>query len=587
MKRKQIFTLLAALPILLCFYLVNRYIAGIERLMLEGMNILRAIDGVWLLIIKHPLWLSTDPMHLGVSAFSVIIILMMSNLRLGRRFRDNEEYGSARWGTKKDINPYVNPIADENIILTKTESLTMASRAKCPVNARNKNILVIGGPGSGKTRFYVKPNLMQLHSSYVITDPKGTLLRECGKLLADNGYIIKVLNVNGARGMRQSQRYNPFAYITCEADILMLVDTLITNTTGEGKESKEPFWEQAEKLLYSALISYILETTEPEEQNINTLVRLITECSARDNDEEYQSPIDLLFEELEKESPTCFAVRQYKKFKNSPGKTAQNILITCGARFAPFEISEVRELIGDDELELGRLGEVKTALFVITSDTNKTFNFIAAIMYSQMFNLLCDKAAFDYDGSLPVHVRFLLDEFANIGKIPNFDQIISVLRSREMSVNVILQSKAQLDSVYDKKADIIVDCCDTMLFLGSKSTKTLDEISKILGKETIGKFDEGTSRGRDRSDSTTYQKLGRELLTADELAVLDGNKCICLLRGVYPFLSDKYDIMKHKRYKWLSDADRANEYTPDWVKLSAPPEPDEEYYCWEVDEQSA
>ena len=576
--------MLATIPLLLFFYLCNRYLAGIELLVLQGLNIVDAFDGVWLLIVAQPLWISTKPLHLLTSLAAVIILMMAASLKLGRKFRMGEEYGSARWGTKKDIAPFISPTPDNNILLTQTESLTMESRCKNPETERNKNVLVIGGSGSGKTRFYVKPNLMQLHSSYVITDPKGTLLRECGKLLEDNNYVIHVLNLNGARGMKQSQHYNPLAYLRNEADILTLVDVLMKNTNGEGKQSGEKFWQDAERLYYCALIGYIWAVAGPEEKNLATLLKLIEHSVTSEEDESYQNPVDILFAELEEEQPDCFAVRQYKKFKLASGKTAKSILISCGARLAPFDISEVRELMEYDELELDKTGDRKTALFVVTSDTNNTFNFIAAMMYSQLFNLLCDKAAYDYDGRLPIHVRFLLDEFANIGRIPDFEQTISVIRSREMSANIILQSKAQLEAVYEKKADIIVDNCDTLLFLGGKGIKTVEDMSKLLGKETIGQFSESMSRGSQKSDGNNYQLLGRELLTPDEIASMQRNKCICHITGLRPFFSDKYDITRHPRYSRLSDASRENEYIPGWIALSKEPDPEEQFYCEEMAE---
>ncbi|MEG0852948.1 MAG: type IV secretory system conjugative DNA transfer family protein [Angelakisella sp.] len=586
MSRKHIFSALIAATLCLLFWLVNRATEAIRLLLSAGMNLVEAMDGTWGKICAAPLGLSLEPIDLGTATAAIMLIVMLAGLRGGRKWRNGEEYGSARYATHKEIAPYIDPKQDNNILLTKTERFTMSSRPsgdyKALNTSLNKNVLVMGGPGSGKTRNFVKPNLMQCHSSYVVTDPKGTVLTECGKLLEEQGYVIRALNINGAQGMKLSKHYNPLAYIRCEADILQLVDVLMVNTNGEGKNSGEKFWQDAERLLYCAYIGYIWQEALPEERNMCMLLNMLENSETREEDEKHMNPVDYLFEWLEKEKPGCFPVRQYRKFKLAPGKTAKNIIISCGARLSPFDINEVRELMAYDELKLDEIGDCKTAFFVITSDTNKTFNFIAAIMYSQMFNLLCDKAIYDYGGRLPVHVRCILDEFANIGRIPNFEEIIAVIRSREISVSVILQSRAQLEGVYEKKADIIVDCCDTMLFLGGKSTKALKEISETMGKETISNTDENKSRGSQKSDSTGTKVMGRELMTPDELASLDSSLCICLIRGLRPFKSKKYDLRSHKRYPRLSDADSSNKYTPTWITLSAPPKPQEEFYYIEM-----
>jgi len=472
-----------------------------------------------------------------------------------KKFRQGVEYGSARWGTAKDIEPYVDPVFENNVLLTATERLMMSGRPKQPKYARNKNILVIGGSGSGKTRFFVKPNLMQMHSSYVVTDPKGTVLVECGKMLSKNDYRIKVLNtINFAKSMH----YNPFAYIRSEKDILKLVNTIIVNTKGEGQQASEDFWVKAEKLYYTALIAYIWYEAPEEEQNFSMLIDLVDASEAREDDENFKNAVDLLFEELEQENPNHFAVRQYKKYKLAAGKTLKSILISCGARLAPFDIKELRDLMEYDELELDTLGDSKTALFVILSDTDSTFNFVAALMYSQLFNLLCDKADDFYGGRLPVHVRLILDEFANIGQIPNFDKLIATIRSREISASIILQSQSQLKTIYKDAADTIIGNCDSTLFLGGKEKSTLKEISELLGKETIDLYNQSENRGSQVSHGLSYQKLGKELMTQDELAVMDGGKCIFMLRGVRPFLSDKYDLTRHPNYRYTADADPKN-----------------------------
>lgn len=476
-----------------------------------------------------------------------------------KKYRHGEEYGSARWGTEKDIAPFVDPVFESNVILTQTESLMMSSRPKEPKYARNKNVLVIGGSGSGKTRFYVKPNLMQMseNTSYVVTDPKGTILVEVGKMMVNGGYRIKVLNTIN---FKKSMHYNPFQYIRNERDILKLVNTIIANTKGEGEKSGEDFWVKAERLYYCALIGYIWYEAPEEEKNFSTLLEFINASEAREDDEEFKNAVDLLFEELEADEPNHFAVRQYKKYKLAAGKTAKSILISCGARLAPFDIGELRELMSYDEMELDMLGDRKTAMFVIISDTDDTFNFVVAIMYTQLFNLLCDKADDEHGGRLPYHVRLLLDEFANIGQIPKFDKLIATIRSREISASIILQSQSQLKSIYKDAAETIIGNCDTTLFLGGKESSTLKEISETLGKETIDLFNTSDTRGQSRSYGLNYQKTGKELMTKDELAVMDGGKCILQLRGVRPFYSKKFDITAHKRYKELSDFDKKNAF---------------------------
>ena len=471
-----------------------------------------------------------------------------------KKYRHNVEYGSARWGTAKDIEPFIAPKFEDNVILTKTERLMMSNRPKNPANARNKNVLIIGGSGSGKTRFWLKPNLLQMHSSYVVTDPKGSIVIECGNALLKHGYTIKIFNTIN---FQKSMRYNPFAYIHSEKDILKLVTTLIANTKGDGKAGDE-FWTKAETLLYCALIGYIHYEAPVEEQNFSTLIEFLNAMEVREDDEEFQNPVDLMFEALEKKKPNHFAVRQYKKYKLAAGKTAKSILISCGARLAPFDIAELRELMSYDELELDLVGDRKTALFVIISDTDDTFNFIVSIMYTQLFNLLCDRADDVYGGRLPIHVRCLLDEFANIGQIPKFEKLIATIRSREISASIILQSKSQLKAIYKDNADTIEGNCDTTLFLGGKEKTTLKEIAEILGKETIDLYNTSDTRGSQRSYGMNYQKTGKELMSQDEIAVMDGGKCILQVRGVRPFFSNKYDICKHKNYKYLSDYDKKN-----------------------------
>ncbi len=519
-----------------------------------------------------------------------------------KKYRKGIEYGSARWGTAADIAPYIDPVPDWNIPLTRTESLTMTSRPKQPKYARNKNILVIGGSGSGKTRFFVKPSIMQMHSSYVITDPKGQLLTETGKMLLhgapkldENGkpvrdrrgriiyepYRIKVLNtINFSKSMK----YNPLAYVRSEKDILKLVNVIIANTKGDGEKSSEDFWVKAERLLYCALIGYIWYEAEPEERNFITLLDLLNACEAREDDETYKSPVDILFDDLAKKQPDHFAVKQYVKFKMAAGKTLKSILVSCGARLAPFDIKELRDIMTEDELELDTMGDRKTALFLIMSDTDTTFNFVIAMLQSQLFNLLCDKADDFYNGRLPVHVRCLLDEFANIGQIPNFDKLIATIRSREISASIILQSQSQLKTIYKDAADTIVGNCDSTLFLGGKEKGTLKEISELLGKETIDSLSQSENRGAQTSHGLSYQKLGKELMTQDEIAVMDGGKCILQLRGVRPFFSDKFDITKHPRYQYLSDADKKNVFDVERYMKRRPAivKPDETFDMYEL-----
>ena len=489
---------------------------------------------------------------IGALAVKGILYLRSKN---AKKFRKGIEYGSARWGTPEDIKPYIDEDFYNNILLTNTERLTMNSRPKNPKFARNKNVLVIGGSGSGKTRFFVKPNLMQMTTSYCVTDPKGTILVECGKMLQKGGYKIRSLNTIN---FKKSMHYNPFAYIRSEKDILKLVNVIIANTKGDGEKSGEDFWVKAERLLYCALIGYIYYEAPEEEKNFITLLDLINASEAREDDENYKSPVDMLFDRLAEREPEHFAVKQYVKFKQAAGKTLKSILISCGARLAPFDIKELRDLMEYDELELDTLGDEKTALFVIISDTDDTFNFVVAIMYSQLFNLLCDKADNEYGGRLPVHVRCLLDEFSNIGQIPKFEKLIATIRSREISACIILQAQSQLKAIYKDNADTIIGNCDTTLFLGGKEKSTLKELSETLGKETIDMYNTSETRSNQNSYGTNYQKLGKELMSQDELSVMDGGKCILQLRGVRPFLSDKYDITKHPRYKMLSDYDKKN-----------------------------
>ena len=570
------------IPYVVVFYVVNKctwlyqYCRGstvVDRLMVLLMNYPLAFKKLLPSIQPKSLVAGT------IAAVSVWAVVYFKG-KNGKKFRQGEEYGSARWGNEKDIAPFIDPVFENNILLTQTEQLTMNSRPKKPKYARNKNVIVIGGSGSGKTRFYVKPQLMQMpdNVSFVVTDPKGTIIVECGKMLArgtpkkdkngkilrdKNGrvvmapYKIKVLNtINFAKSMH----YNPFHYIRSEKDILKLVNTIMVNTKGEGEKSSEDFWTKAERLLYCALIGYIYYEAPEEEQNFSTLLEFINASETREEDEEFKNAVDLLFEELERDEPNHFAARQYKKYKLAAGKTAKSILISCGARLAPFDIAELRELMSYDEMELDMIGDQRTALFIVISDTDDTFNFVVAMMYSQLFNLLCDRADDVHHGRLPYHVRILCDEFANIGQIPKFDKLIATIRSREISASIILQSQSQLKTIYKDAAETITGNCDTMLFLGGKESTTLKEISETLGKETIDLYNTSDTRGQSRSYGLNYQKTGKELMSRDELAVMDGNKCILQLRGVRPFYSDKFDITKHKRYQQLSDYDKKNEF---------------------------
>ena len=496
-------------------------------------------------------------MVVGIGTAALVKAMIYFKGKNAKKFRQGKEYGSARWGNAKDIEPYVDDKFENNILFTKTERLTMNGRPPNPKYARNKNVLVIGGSGSGKTRFYVKPNLMQMHSSYCVTDPKGTIVIECGKMLEDNGYEIKILNTIN---FKKSMKYNPFAYLKSEKDILKLVQTIIANTKGEGEKAGEDFWVKAEKLYYTALIGYIYYEAPKEEKNFATLLEMIDASEVREDDENYMNPVDRLFEALEKKTPSHFAVKQYKKYKLAAGKTAKSILISCGARLAPFDIEELRELMKEDELALDTLGDRKTALFVIISDTDDTFNFVVSIMYSQLFNLLCDKADDEYGGRLPIHVRFLLDEFANIGLIPKFEKLIATIRSREISASIILQAQSQLKAIYKDNADTIVGNCDSTLFLGGKEKTTLKELSETLGKETIDLYNTSETRSNANSYGLNYQKTGKDLMSQDEITVMDGSKCIFQLRGVRPFLSEKFDITKHKNYKLLEDFDKKNAF---------------------------
>lgn len=550
-----------SIPYLIIFYLADkcfwlyRHCIGdsmIEKIGVMLMNFQLAFTN-WL-----PSFHMQDLLGGLVTAF-IFRLILYYKAKNAKKFRHGEEYGSARWGNRKDIEPFVDPIFENNIILTETERLTLNSRPKQPKYARNKNVIVIGSSGSGKTRFYLKPQLMQMtpNVSYVCTDPKGTIIVECGKMLVNGGYRLKVLNTIN---FKKSMHYNPFHYIRSEKDILKLVNTIIANTKGEGEKSTEDFWIKAERLLYSALIGYIWYEAPEEEQNFSTLLEFINASETREEDEEFKNAVDELFEELEAENPEHFAVRQYRKYKLAAGKTAKSILISCGARLAPFDIQELREIMSYDEMELDMIGDQKTAMFVIISDTDDTFNFVVAIMYTQLFNLLCDKADDEHGGRLPYHVRLLLDEFSNIGQIPKFDKLIATIRSREISASIILQSQSQLKTIYKDAAETITGNCDTVLFLGGKESSTLKEISETLGKETIDLYNTSDTRGTSQSYGLNYQKTGKELMSRDELAVMDGNKCILQLRGVRPFFSNKYDITKHKRYKELADADTRNAF---------------------------
>ena len=522
----------------------------------------------------HPLDLCV-----GVAAALLIRLIVYVKGKNAKKFRKNLEYGSARWGRPEDIAPYVDPKFENNVILTRTERLMMSNRPKDPKTARNKNVLVVGGSGSGKTRFFIKPNLMQLHSSYVVTDPKGSIAVECGKLMLRNGYKVKIFN---SINFKKSHHYNPFAYIHSEKDILKLVTTLIANTKGDGK-SGDDFWQKAETLLYTALIGYIHYEAPEEEQNFATLIEFINAMEVREDDETFENNVDLAFKELASREPNHFAVRQYKKYKLAAGKTAKSINISCGARLAPFDIQELREITMYDELELDTLGDRKTALFLIMSDTDSTFNFLISMIYSQLFNLLCEKADDVYGGRLPVHVRCLIDECANIGQIPNLEKLMATIRSREISACLVLQAQSQLKALYKDNADTIIGNCDSSIFLGGKEPGTLKELNQALGKETIDTFNTGESRGREVSHSLNYQKLGKDLATIDELAVLDGGKCILQLRGVRPFLSDKYDITKHPNYKYLSDANPRNAFDIEkYLSTRLVPKADEVYEVFDA-----
>ena len=538
----------------------------------------------------------------GITVAVVLKVLVWQKQADAKKLRKGIEYGSARWGTAEDIKPYMSDDPWMNIPLTATEALTMESRPKQPKYARNKNIVVIGGSGSGKTRFFVKPSVMQMNCSMVITDPKGTLIEECGKMLAKGPpkrdkdgnvikdksgkvvhepYVIKVLNTIN---FSKSLHYNPFAYIRSEKDILKLVTTIIANTKGEGEKSSEDFWVKAEKLLYTALIAFIWYEGDEEEKNLNTLLDLLNESETREEDETYQNPVDMMFQELEARDPQHFAVRQYKKYKMAAGKTAKSILISCGARLAPFDIAELREIMSYDEMELDKIGDRKTALFLIMSDTDTTFNFVIAMLQSQLFNLLCDKADDVYGGRLPVHVRVIADEFANIGQIPQFDKLIATIRSREISASIILQSQSQLKAMYKDSADTILGNCDTTLFLGGKEKTTLKEMSELLGKETIDLYNTSETRSNQKSFGLNYQKTGKQLMTEDEIAVMDGGKCILQIRGARPFFSDKYDITKHKNYRFLADENEKNRYKVEKeLNPQYTPKPEEEVEVIQVD----
>lgn len=538
----------------------------------------------------------------GIVVAVVLKVLVWQKQANAKKLRKGIEYGSARWGTAEDIKPYMSEDPWMNIPLTATEALTMESRPKQPKYARNKNIVVIGGSGSGKTRFFVKPSVMQMNCSMVITDPKGTLIEECGKMLAKgppkkdkNGnimkdksgkvvhepYVIKVLNTIN---FSKSLHYNPFAYIRSEKDILKLVTTIIVNTKGEGEKASEDFWVKAEKLLYTALIAFIWYEGDEEEKNLNTLLDLLNESETREEDETYQNPVDMMFQELEERDPQHFAVRQYKKYKMAAGKTAKSILISCGARLAPFDIAELREIMSYDEMELDKIGDRKTALFLIMSDTDTTFNFVIAMLQSQLFNLLCDKADDEYGGRLPVHVRVIADEFANIGQIPQFDKLIATIRSREISASIILQSRSQLKAMYKDSADTILGNCDTTLFLGGKEKTTLKEMSELLGKETIDLYNTSETRSNQKSFGLNYQKTGKQLMTEDEIAVMDGGKCILQIRGARPFFSDKYDITKHKNYRYLADENEKNRYKVEKeLNPQYTPKPEEEVEVIQVE----
>ena len=583
MKKKSIKPILLKLPYLAFVYLFDKLTQAIrlslrddvmKTLLAMGEGFAEAFDTF------AP---SFHPVDLTVAVIGTGLIFLVMYVRglEARKYRKGMEYGSARWGNAEDIAPYIDPVFENNVLLTNTERLMMSSRPSHPKYARNKNVLVVGGSGSGKTRFYVKPNLMQMHSSYVVTDPKGTVLIECGKMLQRGGYRIKVLNTIN---FKKSMHYNPFAYIHNETDILKLVNTLIENTKGDGEKSGEDFWVKAEKLYYCALIGYIHYEAPKSEKNISTLLDMINASEAREDDEEFQNPVDLMFERLEEKDPEHFAVKQYKKYKLAAGKTAKSILVSCGARLAVFDIAELRDVMAYDELELDKLGDRKTALFLIMSDTDDSFNFLISMCYTQLFNLLCEKADDVYGGRLPVHVRCLIDEAANIGQIPRLEKLIATIRSREISACLVLQAQSQLKAIYKDNADTIIGNMDTSIFLGGKEPTTLKELATALGKETIDTYNTGESRGRETSHSLNYQKLGKSLMSMDELAVMDGGKCILQLRGIRPFFSAKYDITRHPNYKYLSDADPKNafdigKFLSSRLKLK----PDEAFEVYEVD----
>ena len=545
-----------------------------------GVKILNLMKG-FALAFENPLpSLYPKDLLFGITVGVILRLIVYLKGKNAKKYRKGIEYGSARWGSSSDIRPFVDPVFQNNVILTQTESLTMSNRPKDPRNARNKNVLIVGASGSGKTRFWLKPNLMQCHSSYVVTDPKGSIIVECGKLLQKEGYKIKILNTIN---FKKSMHYNPFAYIKSEKDILKLVTTLIANTKGEGKAGDD-FWVKAETLLYTALIGYIYYEAPEHEQNFSTLIEFINASEVREDDEDFKNPVDLMFDRLEEKDPQHFALRQYKKYKLAAGKTAKSILISCGARLAPFDIRELREITAYDEMELDTLGDRKTALFIIISDTDDTFNFLVSMAYTQLFNLLCDKADDVYGGRLPVHVRCLIDEAANIGQIPKLEKLMATIRSREISACLVLQAQSQLKALYKDNADTIIGNCDSMIFLGGKEKTTLKDLSETLGKETIDMFNTSDTRGSQRSYGLNYQKLGKELMSMDELAVMDGGKCILQLRGVRPFLSEKYDITQHPNYKYLSDFDKRNTFDIEkYLSTKLKPKPDEVYDVYEID----
>ena len=545
-----------------------------------GQKVLNLTNG-FRLAFDNPLP-SLNPKDLLFAIAIAVIIRLVVYLKgkNAKKYRKGIEYGSARWGSREDIRPFQDPVFQNNVILTETERLMMSNRPKNPKNARNKNVLIVGGSGSGKTRFWLKPNLMQCHSSYVVTDPKGSIVVECGKLLQRMGYKIKILNTIN---FKKSMHYNPFSYIKGEKDILKLVTTLIANTKGDGKAGDD-FWVKAETLLYTALIGYIYFEAPEHEQNFSTLIEFINASEVREDDEDFKNPVDLMFDALEDKDPEHFAVRQYKKYKLAAGKTAKSILISCGARLAPFDIRELRQITAYDEMELDTLGDRKTALFIIISDTDDTFNFLVSMAYTQLFNLLCDKADDVYGGRLPIHVRCLIDEAANIGQIPKLEKLMATIRSREISACLVLQAQSQLKALYKDNADTIIGNCDSMIFLGGKEKTTLKDLSETLGKETIDMFNTSDTRGSQRSYGLNYQKLGKELMSMDELAVMDGGKCILQLRGVRPFLSDKYDITKHPNYKYLSDFDKRNTFNIEkYLSTKLKVKSNEVYDVYEID----